>query len=47
MFNQCTSDTYYGPAIIEEIVHMNNKFKLLRAADTDNSEEEEEEGGEL
>lgn len=44
MFNQCTSDTYYGPAIIEEIVHMNNKFKLLRAADTDNSEEEEEEG---
>lgn len=31
MFNQCTSDTYYGPAIIEEIVHMNNKFKLLRA----------------
>lgn len=47
MFNQCTSDTYYGPAIIEEIVHMNNKFKLLRAADTDNSEEEEEEGDEL
>ena len=47
MFNQCTSDTYNGPAIIEEIVHMNNKFKLLRAADTDNSEEEEEEGGEL
>lgn len=47
MFNQCTSDTYYGPAIIEEIVHMNNKFKLLRAADTDNAEEEEEEGDEL
>lgn len=44
MFNQCTSDTYYGPAIIEEIVHMNNKFKLLRASDTDNSEEEEEKG---
>ena len=47
MFNQCTNATYYGPAIIEEIVHMNNKFKLLRAADTDNSEEEEEEGDEL
>lgn len=34
MFNQCTSDTYYGPAIIEEIVHMNNKFKLLRSTTT-------------
>lgn len=31
MFNQCTNSTYNGPEIIEEIVHMNNKFKLLRA----------------
>lgn len=28
MFNQCTSDT--GKQIVEEIVYMNNKFKLLR-----------------
>lgn len=38
MFNQCTSDTYYGPAIIEEIVHMNNKFKLLRSTTTPDSD---------
>lgn len=38
MFNQCTSDTYYGPAIIEEIVHMNNKFKLLRSTTTTDSD---------
>ena len=31
MFNQCTNSTYNGPEIIEEIVYMNNKFKLLRA----------------
>lgn len=30
MFNFCTNETYYGPEIIKEIVHMNNKFKLLR-----------------
>lgn len=34
MFNQCTNDTYHGPDIIEEIVHMNNKFELLRATTT-------------
>lgn len=49
MFNQCTNTTYHGPEIIKEIVHMNNKFKLLRYGDTDSPEEdeEEEEGGEL
>lgn len=33
MFNQCTGDnnTYYGKDIIDEIIKMNNKFKLLRA----------------
>lgn len=30
MFNYCTSDTYRGPAIIKEIIEMNNKFKLQR-----------------
>ena len=30
MFNHCTNSTYYGPEIIKEIVHMNNKAKLLR-----------------
>ena len=34
MFNQCTNDTYHGPDIVKEIVHMNNKFKLLRATTT-------------
>lgn len=43
MFNQCTNSTYYGPEIINEIVHMNNKFKLLRASADDGGEG----GGEL
>ena len=43
MFNQCTNDTYYGPAIIEEIVHMNNKFKLLRKPETNPDIPKEEE----
>lgn len=32
MFNQCTgvNETYHGADIINEIIHMNNKFKLLR-----------------
>lgn len=30
MFNFCTNDTYNGPEIIKEIVHMNNKAKLQR-----------------
>ena len=47
MFNQCTSTTYKGPEIIKEIVHMNNKFKLLRYGDTDSPEEGEEEGDEI
>lgn len=38
MFNQCTNSTYYGPEIINEIVHMNNKFKLLRAGADDGGE---------
>lgn len=29
-FNQCTNGTYSGPAIIKEIIEMNNKFKLQR-----------------
>ena len=33
MFNQCTSDTYNGPAIIEEIIEMNSKFYLKHAGD--------------
>jgi hypothetical protein len=33
MFNQCTSDTYKGPAIIEEIIEMNSKFYLKHAGD--------------
>lgn len=43
MFNQCTNSTYKGPEIIAEIVHMNNKFKLLRKPeiDPDNPDEEE------
>ena len=47
MFNQCTNTTYHGPEIIKEIVHMNNKFKLLRYGDTDSPEEDEEEGDEI
>lgn len=47
MFNQCTNTTYHGPEIIKEIVHMNNKFKLLRYGDTDSPEEGEEEGDEI
>ena len=33
MFNQCTGDnnTYHGADIIDEIIKMNNKFKLQRA----------------
>ena len=38
MFNQCTNKTYHGPEIINEIVHMNNKFKLLRAGADDGGE---------
>lgn len=46
MFNQCTNSTYKGPQIIEEIVFMNNKIKLLRSTDTDDSDDKEEgEGG--
>lgn len=46
MFNQCTNSTYKGPQIIEEIVFMNNKIKLLRSTDTDDSDGKEEgEGG--
>ena len=38
MFNQCTNATYHGPEIIQEIVEMNNKFKLLRAGADDGGE---------
>ncbi|MDD6829189.1 MAG: hypothetical protein PUD74_05335 [Bacteroidales bacterium] len=31
MFNQCTSDTYNGPAIIKAIIEMNSKFYLKHA----------------
>lgn len=38
MFNQCTSDTYSGPAIVKAIVEMNSKFYLKHAgANTDNT----------
>lgn len=47
MFNYCTNSMYYGPEIIEEIVHMNNKFKLLRATSTDNPDEGENENPEV
>lgn len=33
MFNQCTSATYNGPAIIDEIIKMNSKFYLKHAGD--------------
>ena len=31
MFNQCTSDTYKGPAIVKAIIEMNSKFYLKHA----------------
>lgn len=31
MFNQCTSDTYNGPAIIKAIIEMNSRFYLKHA----------------
>lgn len=31
MFNQCTNDTYNGPAIIDEIIKMNSRFYLKHA----------------
>ena len=31
MFNQCTSDTYSGPAIVKAIIEMNSKFYLKHA----------------
>ena len=31
MFNQCTSDTYNGPAIVKAIIEMNSKFYLKHA----------------
>ena len=39
MFNQCTgvNETYHGADIINEIIHMNNKFKLQRATQTPRS----------
>lgn len=46
-FNQCTSTSYNGPEIINEIIMMNDKFKLLRATDTDNPDEGGEEGDEV
>ena len=33
MFNQCTSDTYKGPSIVEAIIEMNSKFYLKHAGD--------------
>lgn len=36
-FNHCTNETYHGPAIINEIIQMNNKFKLQRANQTPKS----------
>lgn len=46
MFNQCTNNTYKGPQIIEEIVFMNNKIKLLRSTGADGSDDKDEgEGG--
>lgn len=34
MFNQCTNDTYKGPAIIKTIIEMNSKFYLKHAGTT-------------
>ena len=31
MFNQCTSETYNGPAIVKAIIEMNSKFYLKHA----------------
>ena len=31
MFNQCTNETYNGPAIIDEIIKMNSRFYLKHA----------------
>lgn len=31
MFNQCTNDTYNGPAIVKAIIEMNSKFYLKHA----------------
>lgn len=42
MFNQCIGNTYKGKDIIEEIVYMNNKFKLLRSTGTDGSGDNDE-----
>lgn len=33
MFNQCTNDTYKGPAIVKAIIEMNSKFYLKHAGD--------------
>lgn len=33
MFNQCTNDTYSGPAIVKEIIEMNSKFYLKHSND--------------
>lgn len=37
MFNQCTDSTYKGPAIIEAIIQMNNKFPLKREGGLENT----------
>ena len=37
MFNQCTSATYNGPAIIKAIIEMNSKFYLKHAGTTGGS----------
>ena len=37
MFNQCTSDTYNGPAIVKAIIEMNSKFYLKHAGTTGGS----------
>lgn len=44
-FNQCTSTSYNGPAIIKEIIEMNNKFKLQRYTSTPNPDDNTGEGG--
>lgn len=36
MFNQCTNDTYNGPAIIKAIIEMNSKFYLKHAGTSGN-----------
>ena len=37
MFNQCTNDTYKGPAIVKAIIEMNSKFYLKHAGTTGGS----------